>query len=163
MTEAATEYQVPPSWTGEGLEMRRLDSLSVVEVAAWPGAESALEKRLGVAGKDCSNTLHIAPHRYWLLNTTEESQTHVDAQDLAVTDISDALIVMRLSGPQALSLLDDALPIDMHTRQFASGDCATTVLDEITLTVFNRGDAIDVFCRRSLAAALWHALRPISE
>jgi len=163
VTAVTAEYQVPPSWMGAGLEMRRLDSISVIEVAAWPGGEAALEKLLAVTGKDCRNTLHLAPHRYWLLNAAARSQILAAAQDLAVTEVSDALIIMRLSGPQALPLLDRALPIDLHTSQFASGDSATTVLDDITLTVLNRGDAIDVFCRRSLGAALWHALRPISE
>ena len=102
-------------------------------VAAWPGG-AALPQSLDAVARD------------W----------HV-----AVTDVSDARAVVRLSGPDARDVLEKGCTLDLHGSVFQPDDCAQTGLAQATVLLHRGADtapdetAWDIYVERSFAGYLW--------
>jgi sarcosine oxidase subunit gamma len=82
----------------------------------------------------------------------------------AVSDQSDGLAVLRLTGPMLRNALAKIIPLDLHSRAFAVGGVASTLASHMGVTLWRLPDAgdgspvIDIAVFRSLAFAFWHAL-----
>jgi sarcosine oxidase subunit gamma len=74
----------------------------------------------------------------------------------AVTDVSDARVVFRVSGPAARDLLAKGCSLDLHDRVFGPGACAQTLLARIPVLLHRTGpgDDLDVYVPRSFAEHL---------
>jgi heterotetrameric sarcosine oxidase gamma subunit len=75
----------------------------------------------------------------------------------AVTDQSDARLVLRLSGPHVRDVLAKGIPIDLHARVFKPGDVATTLAAYVGVQIDMLDDAptYQLATPRSTATSFW--------
>jgi sarcosine oxidase subunit gamma len=76
---------------------------------------------------------------------------------VAVTDVSDARLIFRVSGPGTPDLLAQGCRLDLHPRAFAPGACAQTLLARVPVLLHRPADEpdLDVYVGRSYADYLW--------
>jgi methylglutamate dehydrogenase subunit D len=75
----------------------------------------------------------------------------------AVTDQSDARLVLRLSGPRVREVLAKGVPVDLHPKAFKPGDVASTVVAYVGVQIDMLDDAptYQLTAPRSMAGTLW--------
>jgi methylglutamate dehydrogenase subunit D len=112
----------------------------------------------------------IAPET-WLCTCeeTENELTKLLTQRLnglaSVSDQTDGLPILRLSGPRLRVGLSKLIPIDVHPRVFSVGDAAATSAAHIAVTLWRLEDTVEgwpvfeVSFPRSMAGSFWHAFR----
>lgn len=76
---------------------------------------------------------------------------------VALCDVSDARIVLTLSGPRARDVLEKGCGLDLHPRAFQTGHCAQTRLARTAVLLHQTGDTpvYDIHVACSFAAYLW--------
>ena len=133
-----------------GLRLSERAGVAIWQVAAWreadvPSVRSALRKSLRLALPEQPNgaasaggrvAIWIAPRRLWLVATAQDAGSLAGLPDLvagraAVTDLSHARVVLRLSGPEARTALTKLCRIDLHPRAFAPGRTAQTPIGQV--------------------------------
>lgn len=131
------------------------------ELAAWPGAESALQALLGELTArldDDSYLLNIGPSRYWLLETgqsiVDSAVIALSGDRLAMTDLSHSHTLFQLSGTRVGDVLRKGLPIDLHATVFGEGSMAVSAIEGIRVAVVNCGGHYDLLCPRSFTDSL---------
>jgi len=75
----------------------------------------------------------------------------------AVSDQSDARLVLRVSGPRARDALAKGVPVDLHPKAFKPGDVACTVVGYIN-TQMDMLDDVPTYqlaAPRSMAGSFW--------
>src|SRR2546423_9968493 len=79
----------------------------------------------------------------------------------AVSDQSDARLVLRLSGPRMREVLAKGVPVDLHAKAFKPGDVACTVVAYIGVQIDMLDDAptYQITAPRSMADSFWSWLR----
>jgi sarcosine oxidase subunit gamma len=81
------------------------------------------------------------------------------ASGAAVTDLSSARTVVRVSGYEAGTLLAKDCGLDFHPRSFGVGTCAQTLIGDIGALIHRIDDAVfDVFVARSYALDFWQLM-----
>ncbi|HEX2115318.1 MAG TPA: sarcosine oxidase subunit gamma family protein [Alphaproteobacteria bacterium] len=153
-----------------GVRIAEQRDLSIVQISVFPGAAgdtAALEAFLGMTlpkpGKsDAAGPrviLWVGPGR-WLV--VEPGRTNLAAAldraaqgRVAITDLSHARTVLRLSGPSVRDVIAQGCAIDMHPRAAMPGDCFVTALARHS-TVLHIVDAAtaDVYVYRSFGQDL---------
>jgi sarcosine oxidase subunit gamma len=74
----------------------------------------------------------------------------------AVSDQSDARLVLQLSGPRVRDVLAKGVPLDLHPNAFKPGDVATTLVAYMGVQIDRLDDAIyQLTAPRSMAGSLW--------
>jgi sarcosine oxidase subunit gamma len=75
----------------------------------------------------------------------------------AVTDQTDARVILRLSGPRVRDVLAKGCPIDLHPRAFKAGDVALTSISHIGVQIWQVDDAptFDIAVPRSMIESFW--------
>ncbi|MGO4125772.1 sarcosine oxidase subunit gamma [Inquilinus sp. YAF38] len=78
----------------------------------------------------------------------------------AVSDQSDGLAVLRVSGPQARDALIKGVGLDLHPRAFGPGDSAVTVIAHVGAQLWQLDDrpTYEIVVYRSFAGSLWRWL-----
>lgn len=87
----------------------------------------------------------------------EERITGAGAE--AVTDVSAARTVLRLTGPRARDLLAHGCALDLHPRVFGPGRCAQTMLARAQVVLVAREDGFRILVRSSFTGYLTQWLR----
>jgi sarcosine oxidase, subunit gamma len=77
--------------------------------------------------------------------------------DAAVTDVSESRTTILLQGPRARDLLQKGMPIDLHPREFQTGQCAQTHIAGANVIIRQLDDrpTYEVFVLNSFAEHLW--------
>lgn len=136
----------------------------------------AVEKVLGkslptepnTTASNADHTIFWLGPNEWLIHCQEDKQLELAAalqsslqgQHVAVTDVSDYYFVIRLSGEKTLELLSKSVPLDLHPRAFAEGNCAQTHVGHATILLHKiADDQVDVQVRWSFAEYLWTYFR----
>lgn len=75
----------------------------------------------------------------------------------AVSDQSDARLVLRVSGPRVRDVLAKGVPVDLHPKAFKPGDVACTVVGYINTQIDMLDDAptYQLAAPRSIAGSFW--------
>ena len=78
----------------------------------------------------------------------------------AVSDQSDGLAVLRVSGPHARDALIKGVGLDLHPRAFGPGDAAATVIAHVGAQLWQLDDrpTYEIAVYRSFAGSLWRWL-----
>jgi heterotetrameric sarcosine oxidase gamma subunit len=162
-----------------GIRLIERAGIAIWQVAAWratgvPAVRSALRKSLrvtlpeqpnGTANAGGATAIWIAPQRLWLVATAQHAVSLAGLPDLlagraAVTDLSHARVVLRLSGPQARSALAKLCRIDLHPKAFAPGRTAQTLLGQVPALIHcvDEAPTFDLYLPRSLAQSAMEML-----
>jgi len=74
----------------------------------------------------------------------------------AVSDQSDARLILRISGPRVRDVLAKGVPVDLHPKAFRPGDIACTVVGYINTQIDMLDEATYQFAApRSMAGSFW--------
>jgi sarcosine oxidase subunit gamma len=75
----------------------------------------------------------------------------------SVTDQSDGRVVLRLRGDRVRDALAKGIPVDLHPRNFKTGDVASTLVARIGVHIEQLDDqpTFQLMAFRSLAGSLW--------
>jgi len=74
----------------------------------------------------------------------------------AVSDQTDARLVLRLSGPKVRDVLAKGVPLDLHPKAFKPGDVAATLVAYIGVQLDRLDDAtFQLTAPRSMAGSFW--------
>jgi len=75
----------------------------------------------------------------------------------SVTDQSDGRVVLRLRGDRVRDALAKGIPVDLHPRNFKTGDVASTLVAHIGVQIEQLDDqpTFQLMAFRSLAGSLW--------
>jgi sarcosine oxidase subunit gamma len=92
-----------------------------------------------------------------------DSLQHALGACAALTDVTDAYAVLRLSGPKVRETLAKLVPVDLHARTFKAGDCASTVAVQIDVVLWRLEDRVgaavfEVAVPRSFCGSFWQSL-----
>ncbi|HUI17128.1 MAG TPA: sarcosine oxidase subunit gamma family protein [Alphaproteobacteria bacterium] len=167
---------VPASGPGILLSERR--GLAMVQLAAddaaYAGAAARIQTTLGlelprqpnravVAG--ARTALWTGPGRVLLVAAEAERLEEALQQallgvDVAVTPLSHARSVIRLSGPRVRDLLAKGCGLDFHARAFAPGSAVQSSYAQINvlLVALDEAPSVDLYVARGFAVALWEHL-----
>ena len=159
---------IPPQELTERFATRR-SPLSGVAVDV-PGLSAPQPRALVVvhgaapvddAGADA--VLSLGPRR-WL--AIHESPIEGGASVVAIhggpsvaEDLSHGMTRLRLSGPDARSMLSAGITLDLHPRTFPPGASAVTAYRDVFVVLHaTADDTYDLYVLRSFAASLWEWL-----
>ena len=141
---------------------------TVVSVRAVPSARARVARALGIealpaTGKtvvgDLGTCLWVRPDEWLIAARTGTAGTIIDVlegalglTDGAVIDISASRVVLELSGPTSRDVLASCCPLDLHSRIFAPGDCAQSLIAKapILLHLVDGTPRWDLYVRPSL-------------
>jgi len=75
----------------------------------------------------------------------------------SIADQSDGRVVLRLSGDRVREVLAKGVPVDLHPRNFRTGDVASTLVAHIGVQIQQLDDrpTFQLMAFRSLAGSLW--------
>jgi len=140
-------------------------------VAAAVGVRPATQS--GVAAQaDGRAALWIGPNE-WLVVTPPGAEIEAAAHlrealaehRAAVTDVSESLAVIAVSGVNARHLVAKGMSLDLHPRAFAAGCCARASLAKTVVLIHQTDDepAYDLYVDRSFAEYLWRWLEDAAQ
>ncbi len=97
----------------------------------------------------------------WLLSGPE-AETMQIARDIeaalagvhhALVDVSDARVVLSVSGPGAADVINAGCPLDLSSRAFPAASATRTLLGKVEIILARPGEApaFEIACARSLA------------
>jgi methylglutamate dehydrogenase subunit C len=163
--------RVGPQAAKAGVSLSERSARAIWQISAWRATDlvplrSALAEELGVplsegagGGKRDAVLFHVAPRRWWLV--LEEARSSDLAARLAaavtgraaLTDLSHARTVLRLSGPASRTVLQKLCRIDLHPRALPAGGIAQTPLGQVAALIHALDDrpSFDLYLPRSLA------------
>ena len=164
-----------PSATGGVSLAERPDIGKVVLRASADDAKILLgaETALGVALPTAPNTVGVndditifwlGPDEWLIYCPLAEVEAllkrlrqELEGQHVALTDVSDYYVVLRLTGSPVREVLSKGTPFDLHPSVFKPGDCAQTRFGHasILLHCVDSESTIDVQVRWSFAEYLW--------
>ncbi|MFL2844785.1 MAG: sarcosine oxidase subunit gamma [Candidatus Puniceispirillaceae bacterium] len=101
----------------------------------------------------------LAPDEYLLLcESGKEKALHdtltstIKTIHFAITDVSDSLCALWLSGPAVRDVLAKGCSLDLHPSKFGTGKCAQSLLAHAGITLMAiSDDAFILICRTSFA------------
>ena len=134
---------------------------------------ASVENALGIALPLVPNTVHtsneyivfwLGPNE-WLIHCAEDKQAEteqnlrrsLEGRHVAITDVSDYYVVIRLTGDKARDVLTKGTPFDVHPTVFNPGACAQTFYGHATILLHcvDSGPTFDIQVRWSFAEYLW--------
>ena len=173
-TSALANLIAPAAASEAGARFAELRPAAIVQVTAWPDTDKSVGKAigelfgvaLGPVGMAIEHgpvsVITIAPGRYLLVSEDDGLASALSAalpaSDAAVTDLSHARTMLRLSGEAAADILGKGLAIDLHPSIFAPGRAAQSVIHHMDVLVIAREEEVFdlvVFRGFGLSLAEW--------
>lgn len=161
---------------GPGVTLAELRPDTALQVGAWPDTKETVEAvlasslkltipaRPGLAAAGADGTLMvIAPGRYLLISNsagiTERLAEEINAERGVITDLSHARAGVRLSGRNAVDVLNKGFAIDLDIRKFPVHSVAQTTFHHVGLTLHRVAEeSFELFVFRGFAVSFWEAL-----
>ena len=151
-----------------GVTLQDIHGLTLYQVAAWADTMAAvgaqIASKVGIeqapgpcraVGVDTKAALRIEPMKWWLYGT---EAPELDAEQGAVLDISHSRTQLRVSGPEAATLLNRFLPLDLREQSFRVGTVASTMIHHVGVTLWRSDNGYELFIPRGYALSLWEML-----
>ncbi len=151
-----------------GVTLREVRDLTLHQIAAWPdtlstvGAASATSIGAEIVpgpGQasvgQAAALLRIEPLKFWIIGV---APTPLAADQGATLELSHSRTHLRLAGPQAATLLNRFLPLDLRDSAFPVGSVASTAFHHVGVTLWRSADGFEIFLPRGFALSLWEML-----
>ena len=135
------------------------DAAFLASATTTLGAALPLDPNTTAAGADCE-ILWLGPDE-WLLASRDPTliNERLPIEHGCLTDVSHGRAAWQISGPHTLDLLAKGCGLDLHPREFRTGDCAQTALAHVGVLLHRRdAERFEIYCARSYAQHLWHWL-----
>lgn len=139
------------------LNIRGDESLNAAVKSATGCSLPSFPNRFEAAGE--RRVVWLAPDEYLLLCESGKEKalqntlaSTVKKSHFAITDISDSLCALSLSGPAVRKVLAKGCSLDLHPSKFGTGKCAQSLLAHAGITLMAQpNDAFILICRTSFA------------
>ena len=175
----AGHYQPGVHGAGDGsaITIQELCGLDLDQVAAWPDTAdrvaATIAARTGCAvpegngGSTAAGDLRVlwnGPDRWWVVCPIGGPALSLldafDADQAAVSDLSQSRTVLRLGGPTSRAVLAKGLPVDLHRRAFAAGRVAQSAIPHTGVLVhrIDDSDSFDLYVFRGFGLSFWQWL-----
>jgi sarcosine oxidase subunit gamma len=168
---ALVNLAAPPTAEGAGARLAELRPAAIAQVTAWPDTTENTGKAIGelfdtvpgpvgMAIENGSVTvITTAPGRFLLVSESDDLagvlSAALPAADAAITDLSHARTMLRLSGEAAADSLGKGLAIDLHPSVFPAGRAAQSVIHHMDVLVIRReNEVFDLVVFRSFGLSL---------
>ncbi|HSG94941.1 MAG TPA: sarcosine oxidase subunit gamma family protein [Afifellaceae bacterium] len=171
---ALANLAAPAAAADTSVVLAELPPAAIIQVTAWPdtakGVSDTIAELVGTAigpvgsviGQGAVTAVTTAPGRFLLVSENEDRagvlSAALPADEAAITDLSHARTVLRLSGGVAADVLGKGLALDLHPSVFAPGQAAQSVIHHMDVLVIRREQAVFdlmVFRGFGLALAEW--------
>ena len=150
------------------VHVREIPNLVLFQAAAWVDSMSAVESAIArSAGTNFApgpvtaatgtngSLLRIEPMKWWLYGITAPELP----EETGVTlDLSHSRTHVRISGPQATTLLNRNLPLDLSEQHFPVNSVASSSLHHVGVTLWRSVDGYELFIPRGFAVSVWEVL-----
>jgi len=160
-----------------GVIIEEVAVASHIQISSWPNTTQDIEK---VAAKSAgfstapgpgkvkrgktSDLLRIEPLKWWLISNNKEiTLPSVSAEKGMVLDLGSSKTLLKITGPQATSLLNNFVPLDLREQMFLEDDVASTSFHHIGVTIWRNGVGFNLLLARSFALSLWELLEASSH
>ena len=157
-----------PEGDNAGLVVRELAHLGKLNIRGGTGLAPAIKAHTGCAFPPANNRMNSTGARHVLWMGPDETLLLCEAgredellrvirsdaagQHCAISNVTDGLCALQLSGPAVRNVLAKGCAIDLHPREFGPGDCAQSLLSHAAITlVATDDDAFLMICRTSFA------------
>ena len=151
-----------------GITLQQVPELTLHQIAFWAdsidetgslaasaaGADSAPGPGRAIIGNKGA-ILRIEPMKWWLIGV--EASVLLPEQG-ATIDLSHSRTRIRISGPDAVDLLNRLLPLDLRETSFPEGSVASSALHHVGVTLWRSGDGYELFIPRGFALSVWEVL-----
>ncbi len=151
-----------------GVTLREVRELALHQIAAWPetlaavgtaaaetvGAAAAPGPGKAVVGQT-GTLLRIEPLKFWIFGL---APSPLAADQGATLDLSHSRSHLRISGPEAATLLNRFLPLDLRPTAFPAGSVASTAFHHVGVTLWHSEAGFELFLPRGFALSLWEML-----
>ncbi len=169
---ALANLAASPAANGASAMLAELRLPGIVQVTSWPDTAVAASKTIGklfslmpgpvgvAVERGPVTVITLAPGRHLIISKNDglasALRAALPASDAAVTDLSHARTLLRLTGEAAADILGKGLAIDLHTSVFAPGRAAQSVIHHMEVLVIRRKDRVfDLVVSRGFG--LWFA------
>ncbi len=156
-----------------GVSLSEVSGLQLKQVAAWPeslpdvasmlvsatGIEAAPKPNKAVAHSQVT-VIRAEPLKWWVIGCDE---LELAEEKGTVIDQSHSRCHIRVSGDDAITLLNRHLPIDLRERSFAVGDVASTSFHHVGITFWRSNQGYELLIPRGFALSLWQLLVESAE
>lgn len=179
----ASAYEVGPVGTPRetpSVVLQEQLPRNLVQLSCWTDSFGAICESIGArlglrVPVDCLNvTTHedvsifrVGPTRLWFVCEASSARLHdfiatLDAKVAVATEIGHSRTVLRISGPEARTVLNRGLPIDLDNGTFPEGVFVQSVIHHIPVLVYRLpspdGPVFQVFVSREYAVTFWQWL-----
>lgn len=151
-----------------GVILEDIGAITLYQVAAWPqsidavgkivastvGCEQAPDPCKAECGQNGA-ALRVEPLKWWLYGVSAPA---IDAEQGSMLDISHSRTQIRITGPQAVSLLNRHLSLDLREESFPVGSVASSVMHHVGVTIWRSEQGYELFFPRGFALSLWQGL-----
>ena len=159
-----------------GVVIGEREVTSLVQVAAWPDTLEQVEDAIaslshcappqrpsGSSARDETAILAIGPGRFLLESGDPALPAKlaelIGAELGAVTDLSHARSVVRISGPKASWVLSKGLALDLDPAVFPPLDVAQSAIHEVGVLIRRlSAESFDLYVYRGFALSFWEWL-----
>ncbi len=153
---------------------------NLVQLSGWSGSFGEVCEKIGAklglrVPVDCLNVttnedisiFRVGPTRLWFVSDTSSTRladfiATLDAKDAVATEIGHSRVVLHISGPEARTVLNRGLAIDLDNNAFPEGVFVQSVIHHIPVLVHRLPSPDDpvfeVFVSREYAVTFWQWL-----
>ena len=154
--------------------------VNLTQLAGWPDSFGAICESIGArlglrVPADCLSVIthedvsifRVGPSRLWFVCKASSARlldfiATLDAKAAVATDIGHSRTVLRISGPEARTVLNRGLPIDLDNGTFPEGVFVQSVIHHMPVLVYRPpspdGAVFQVFVSREYAVTFWQWL-----
>ena len=169
---SALEGYRPPGRFGldgeTGVILGEVPGLVLHQVAAWADTLSAVgqaaAKAAGVPAAPGPGLavsagsvamLRIEPLKWWMFGAEPPA---FSADEGVTLDLSHSRTHVRVRGPEAATLLNRHLPLDLRDSRFPVGSVASSAFHHVGITLWRSESGYELFLPRGFALSLWEML-----
>ena len=152
----------------KGVVLLEVQDLILYQVAAWPETLSYVGTKLAkacnlkeypLASKALNGfqvaMLRIEPLKWWIIGG---EAVELSSEEGSILDLSHSRTHIRVSGNEAISLLNRHIPIDLREISFPLNSVASTAFHHCSVTLWRSKNGYELFLPRAFALSLWEVL-----
>jgi heterotetrameric sarcosine oxidase gamma subunit len=157
---------------GAGVTIKEVPDLTLWQMAAWAdtidSAASMMAQQVGVnevpgfaqaRGDHRCAVLRIEPLKFWVFGGSISSDS---SEQSVVLDLSHSRTHLRLTGANAVQVLNSYMPLDLRDQSFPVNSVASTAFHHVGVTLWRSDAGYELFLPRGFALSLWELLRDAS-
>ena len=151
-----------------GVTLCAVGDLRLHQIAAWPDTLAAVAvQAAAMAGVPTAPAacravegtvaalLRVEPLKWWLIGAEAGA---LEAHQGTTLDLSHSRTQIRVSGAQAVALLNRHLPLDLREPAFPVGALAATALHHAGVMLWRSSQGYELFLPRGFALSIWQIL-----